>query len=148
MKKYLSTASILALSVMGVFAPTVKADEWNKQTNITINQAIEVEGTVLPAGSYVLKLVDLPSERHLVQILNAEENHVITTVFATPTYQTELPDKSEFKFYKSEAGRPPVLHAWFYPGDSTGFEFRELHGASTVAAAHGRSTITPNASSN
>jgi hypothetical protein len=37
---------------MGVFAPTVKADEWNKQTNITINQPIEVEGTVIPAGSY------------------------------------------------------------------------------------------------
>ena len=34
MKQYLSTVSIVALSMMGVFAPTVKADEWNKKTNI------------------------------------------------------------------------------------------------------------------
>ena len=148
MKKYLSTASILALSVMGLFAPTVKADEWNKQTNITINQPIEVEGTVIPAGSYVLKLVDLPSERHLVRILNAQENGVVATVFATPIYRFQPADNSEFKFYESEAGRPPALHAWFYPGDSTGFEFREVHGAATVARAHGPSTTTPNASSN
>ena len=66
MSNSLSTMSILALSVMGMFAPTVKADEWDKKTNITINQAIEVEGTVLRAGSYVLKLVDSPSNRNLV----------------------------------------------------------------------------------
>lgn len=148
MRKYFLTASILALSVMGLFAPTVKADEWNKQTNITINQPIEVEGTVIPAGSYVLKLVDLPSERHLVSILNAQENGVVAAVFTTPIYRSQPADKSEFKFYESEAGRPPALHAWFYPGDSAGFEFREVQGASSVAAAHGPSTTTPNASSN
>lgn len=147
MKKYLSTASILGLSVMGLLAPTVRADEWNKQTNITINQPIEVEGTVIPAGSYVLKLVDLPSERHIVRIVN-EENGVVATVFTTSIYRFQPADNSEFKFYESEAGRPPALHAWFYPGDSTGFEFREVHGASTVAAAHGLGTTTPNASSN
>jgi hypothetical protein len=33
---YLPIMSILALSVMGIFAPIVKADEWDKKTNITI----------------------------------------------------------------------------------------------------------------
>jgi hypothetical protein len=32
MSNSLSTMSILALSVMGMFAPTVKADEWDKTT--------------------------------------------------------------------------------------------------------------------
>src|SRR5260370_869229 len=91
------------------------------KTNITINKPIEVEGTVLPAGSYVLKLVDLQSERHLVRILNAEENRVIATVFTTPIYKFTPADKSEFNFYEPENGRPPALHAWFYPGDSAGF---------------------------
>jgi Protein of unknown function (DUF2911) len=144
----LLTTSIFALSVMGVFAPTVKADEWNKKTNITINQPIEVEGTVLPAGSYVLKLVDSPADRSTVWILNAAENHVIATVFAIPIYRTEPPDKSELRFSEPEAGRPLALHSWFYAGDSIGLEFREVHGASTVAAAQGPSTTVSNASSN
>ena len=39
MSNSLSTMSILALSVMGICA-TMKADEWDKKTNITINPAI------------------------------------------------------------------------------------------------------------
>ena len=104
MKHYFSTLSILALSTMGVLAPVAKATQWDKKTNITINQPIEVEGTVLPAGSYVLRLVDLAAERYTVRIFNAEENRVIKTVFATPTFMFEPSDGSQFKFYESNDG--------------------------------------------
>jgi hypothetical protein len=107
-----------------VFAPAVKADEWNKKTDITINQPIKVQDTVLPAGSYVIKLLDSPADRYIVQIFNAEENHLITTVFAVPVLKSHAPDSSEFKFYESESGQPAALHTWFYPGESTGYEFR------------------------
>src|SRR5271154_3751648 len=147
MRSYLSTVPVLALSVMGMFAPTVKADERDKKTNITIDQAIEVEGTVLPAGSYVLKLVE-PSDRHLVSIWNEDENRLITTVFPIPTYRLQPPDNSEFRFFESAVGQPPALHTWFYPGDQTGFEFRKAHGPATVEAAQRQSTTASNASSN
>ena len=125
MKHNFTPFAALALSLMGgVFAPAVKADEWNKKTDITINQPIKVQDTVLPAGSYVIKLLDSPSERHIVQIFNAEENHLITTVFAVPVLKSHAPDSSEFKFYESESGQPAALHTWFYPGESTGYEFR------------------------
>ena len=147
MKHYFSTLSVLALSAMGIFAPNVKADEWNKKTNITINQAIEVEGTVLPAGSYVLKLADL-TDRHVVQIFNAQENHLIATVFAVPAERLVPPDNSEFKFYELGSGQPPALHTWFYPGDQIGFEFREVHRAPAAVEARSGNTATPNVSSN
>ena len=125
MKYNFTPFAALALSLMGsVFAPAVKADEWNKKTDITINQPIKVQDTVLPAGSYVIKLLDSPSDRYIVQIFNAEENHLITTVFAIPALKSQAPDRSEFKFYESETGQPPALHTWFYPGESTGYEFR------------------------
>jgi len=38
---------MFALSETGVSAPTVRADEWNMETKITINQPIEAEGSVL-----------------------------------------------------------------------------------------------------
>jgi hypothetical protein len=125
MKHNFTPFAALALSLMGgVLAPAVKADEWNKKTNITINQPIKVQDTVLPAGSYVIKLLDSPSDRYIVQIFNAEENHLITTVFAVPVLKSHAPDSSEFKFYESESGQPAALHTWFYPGESTGYEFR------------------------
>ena len=68
----------------GIFTTAARADEWNKKTTITINQAIQIQDAVLQPGSYVLKLVNLPSERHLVQVLNQAENRVITTVFTVP----------------------------------------------------------------
>ena len=96
---------------------------------------LRVRDTVLPAGSYVMKLLDSPSDRYIVQIFNAEENHLITTVFAIPAVKSQAPDRSEFKFYESESGQPAALHTWFYPGDSTGFEFRAGREVAAPAAS-------------
>lgn len=124
MKSNFSRFATLALILIGgVFVPVMKADEWNKKTNITINQSIEIQGTVLPAGSYVIKLLDSPTERYAVQILNAGETHIITTIFAIPTYRFRPAANSEFSFYEPESGQPEALHTWFYPGDNVGFEF-------------------------
>ena len=148
MKHNFTTFAALALSLMGgVFAPAVKADEWNKKTDITINQPIKVQDTVLPAGSYVIKLLDSPSDRYIVQIFNAEENHLITTIFAVPVLKSHAPDSSEFKFYESESGQPAQLHTWFYPGDSTGFEFRAGRGEAAPAPSIADATSSTKAGS-
>jgi hypothetical protein len=81
-----------------------------------------------PAGSYVIKLLDLYSERHIVQIFNGEENHLITTIFAVPVLNSRPADDSVFNFYEFQPGQPAPLHTWFYPGDSTSFEFRRGRG--------------------
>lgn len=147
MKHYFPRFAALTLSLIsGVFTPVVKADESHKTTNITIDRPIEVQDTVLPAGSYIIKLAGAPFDHHLVQIFNAEGTHLITTVFTVPTYQLKTPDSSEFKFYESANGQPQALHTWFYPGDNTGFEFRPGRGA--MADESAQSTVnTTNSSS-
>jgi hypothetical protein len=125
MKHYLLTTATLALSLMGsVLVPALKADVSNKSTKITIDQSIDVQGTVLPAGSYVIKLLGSSSDRHTVLIFNAAENHLITTILAIPAYRLTPTGDSRFKFYEAAPGQPPALHTWFYPGDNFGFEFR------------------------
>lgn len=140
MKKCFRMIPALVLSLIGgLLAPVVKADDWNKKTNITINQPIEVQNTVLPAGSYVIKLLDSSAERYTVQIFNAAENHIITTMFAVPVYRDRAVGNSEFNFYKVENGQPAALHTWFYPGDSIGFEFTSAR-EETVAEARRQHT--------
>ena len=125
MKHYFSTIAILAVSLMStVLVPALKADENNKLTTITIDQSIDVQGTVLPAGSYVIKLLGSPCEPIHVLIYNADENHLIANVLAIPAYRLRPTGDSKFMFYESEEGQAPALHTWFYPGDNSGFEFR------------------------
>jgi hypothetical protein len=128
-KHYFRTIAVLAVSLMGsALVPALKADEWDRKTNIKIDQSIEVQGTVLPPGSYVMKLLDFSADRRIVQIFNADEDHLIVTVLAIPAYRLTPTGDSEFKFYKGVEGRPPVLRRWFYPGDNVGFELRSGRG--------------------
>jgi len=78
------------------------ADESDKKTIVTINETIEVPGKVLPAGTYVFKMLD-SSDRTLVAIYNADEMHLITTVQGIPTSRMETPDRPSFS---SKSGPP------------------------------------------
>jgi hypothetical protein len=125
-KHYFRTITALAISLMGsALVPALKADDWNHKTNIKIEHAIDVQGTVLPPGSYVVKLLSSTVDRRIVQIYNADENQLIVTVLATSAYRLRA-GNTDFMFYESGAGQTPSLRTWFYTGDNYGLEFREV----------------------
>ena len=108
------------------FAPSVKADDWNKKTTVTFNQPVEIPGVgaqVLPAGTYVFKLLDSPSDRHIVQVFNEDMTHVYATILAIPNYRLRATDKTVMTFRERAAGQPQAIRAWFYPGRHWGDEF-------------------------
>jgi LPXTG-motif cell wall-anchored protein len=105
------------------FAPALHADEWNKRTILTVNEPIQVPGKTLEPGQYVMKLLDSPSNRHVVQIYDKDEQHLITTVLAIPNYRLEPTGKTQFGFWETPAGQAKALRSWFYPGDNFGQEF-------------------------
>ncbi len=88
-----------------------------------MNEPIQVPNKVLPPGTYVMKLLDSPSDRHIVQIFNADENHLFTTILAIPNYRIQPTGKTVFTFWETPPGQPKALRAWFYPGDNFGQEF-------------------------
>jgi hypothetical protein len=117
----LSFAMLCALAV-----PTATADDWNRKTVVTFSGPVEVPGVGqhnLPAGTYVFKVLDSSSDRHIVQIFNQDETQVLTTVLAIPNYRLKTTDKTVITFRERPAGEPEALRAWFYPGHSWGEEF-------------------------
>ncbi len=116
-----AAASCLTLATLSVM-PAV-ADTWNKKTIITITEAVQVPGAILEPGKYVMKLLDSPSDRHIVQIFNEREDHVYTTILAIPNYRLQPTGKTEFQWWETPAGQPKAMRAWFYPGDNFGQEF-------------------------
>jgi hypothetical protein len=137
--------ALLSVAAMTVaVAPVVHADAWDKKTIATFSQSIEIPGKVLAPGTYVFKLMDSPSNRHIVRITNEREDQVIATVLAIPNYRLEPKSKTVFTFYEMPGGQPEVLREWFYPGDNFGQEFAYSKQRYTeiLAAIRGRSTTT------
>jgi hypothetical protein len=131
--------AIASIGLLGAaFAPSMRADEWNKRTVLTVNEPIQVPNKTLEPGKYVMRLMDSPSNRHIVQIYDATEQHLITTVLAIPNFRLALTGKTQFTFWETPPGQPKALRAWFYPGDNYGQEFAypKSEAVSIAAAAH------------
>jgi hypothetical protein len=111
----------------GILAPGATADQWDKKTIVTFSDSVEVARQVLPAGTYVFRLAESPTDRHIVQIWNADETKILATTITFPNTRLEPPDKSIFEFEERAGDSPMALKVWFYPGDSTGQEFVYSH---------------------
>jgi hypothetical protein len=140
--------STLAVSMVLLCQPVLRADEWNKKTVVTVDQEIQLPNVVLQPGTYVFKLVDSQSDRHIVQILNKDENQVITTLLAIPNYRLQPRGKTVFAFWEVPAGQIPAVRAWFYPGDVIGQEFPYPKDRAMQVAAYTKTAVpTSNAQS-
>jgi hypothetical protein len=122
---------VLRLSVSSVllcmmFSAVTSAQTWNKRTSVTLSGPVEIPGKdaqVLPAGTYVFRLLDSQSNRNIVQIFNSDESHLYATIVAIPNYRLRATDRTVMTFAERAAGEPQAIRAWFYPGDNSGQEF-------------------------
>jgi hypothetical protein len=107
-------------------APSAKASELDRKTVVKFSGPVEVPGVgaqILPAGTYIFKVLDSPSDRHIVQILSEDGTHVFTTILAIPNFRLKATDKTVITFRERPAGEPEALKAWFYPGREWGDQF-------------------------
>jgi hypothetical protein len=124
MKNVKAVFCLLAVTMLGaIVVPSARADEWNKKTVVTFSQAVEVPGKILPAGTYTFQLLDSPSDRHIVQIFNADGTQIIATILAINNYRLQPTGDTVMKFSERPGDAPEALRAWFYPGNSFGQEF-------------------------
>jgi hypothetical protein len=115
--------SVILAGGLLLLSLSLSADQWNKKTVLTFSQPVEIPGVVLPAGQYVFKLLDSLSDRHIVQVFNADENKVYATILAIPHYRMTPADKTVILFEERSGDSPQAIHAWFYPGENYGQEF-------------------------
>lgn len=108
----------------GVVVFRAQADQWDKKTTLTVNQPIQIEENLLQPGTYVMKLLNSQSDRHIVEIFNSDQNHLIGTIMAINNYRLQPTGKSQFTFWETPPGTARAMRAWFYPGDNFGQEFR------------------------
>lgn len=121
---YIGALAVTGLGLIGTsFVPKAHADAWDKMTIVTVNEPIIAGNKVLDPGTYVWKLMDSPSNRHVVQIFDKDQRHLEETILAIPNYRLQPTGHTQFAFWETPAGVPKAVRAWFYPGDNFGQEF-------------------------
>jgi len=130
MKLLKAATTVFCVALVSALAtPAAKADDWNKKTVVSFSGPVEIPGvhltgwSVLPAGTYVFKLLDSQSDRHIVQIFTKDEKTIVATILAIPNYRLKASDKTVITFRERPAGEPEAIRAWFYPGANWGEEF-------------------------
>jgi hypothetical protein len=137
--RVLCGAAILAACL----APAAHADEWTKLTYFTFSAPVEMPGMVLPAGSYKFELADPDATRRVVRISEKEGGKIQGIFLSIPDRKLEPSDKPIVMFRETPAGAPEAVKAWFYPGETTGYEFVYPHDqALKIAKATHASVLT------
>jgi hypothetical protein len=120
-KSYVIVGLIIAFTLF--FELVAHADPWDRSSTITFSEPIQIPGQVLPAGTYLFKLVNGDSDRNIVQILNPDRTVMYATLQTIATQRQEPTDDTAVTFAEQGTGKPEVLLKWFYPGRETGNEF-------------------------
>jgi hypothetical protein len=114
------SSSVLIL--MFCFSTVALADDWDQKTMFSLNQPVTIPGrVVLPAGTYIIKR--LSTVNPVLQILNESETKVYATFLPTPESVSNPPDTPTFSFKEMPEGSPMALKGFYYPGQSTEYEF-------------------------
>jgi hypothetical protein len=116
----LTACAILLSAILGAGA---KADQWNRKTVATFSDSVEIPGQVLPAGTYIFKLLDSTADRNIVEVWNSAETQLLATLKTIPEVRTETPGKVIFEFDERSGDSPMAIRSWFFPGQSTGRDF-------------------------
>jgi hypothetical protein len=115
--------AIAAMAYVAVVVPrTAAADEWNKQTVLTFSRDVQIPGKVLPSGTYVFRLADSLTNRHVVQVFD-QGGTILATVLTVPATRSTAADDTRITFEEQPAGTPFLIKTWFYPGELGGEQF-------------------------
>ncbi len=117
----LALSAFATLLACGI-APVASAQSDRENSTFTVAEPIEVGGFTLPAGTYLIKVVMLESNRNMVQVTNEDQTKVFASVLATPhpiRANEEVP-ASRYTYYTTAAGQPKALRTWFARDTSNG----------------------------
>jgi hypothetical protein len=121
-KLFLACALAFVVSLAGTAASA--QEPTNQITYFTFSAPFELPGgKTLPAGKYVFKIVDSPSNRHIVTVMSEDQQTVHATLLAIPAQRQDPADEPEVRFMEAEASAAPAVRTWWYPGRTIGHEF-------------------------
>src|SRR5918999_472721 len=121
--KLIATACFTAM--LAALPLTVAAQDFNtnERTFLTFSSTVELPGVTLQPGTYLFRLADSQSNRHIIQVLSQDEKQIHATILAVPAERLEVSGENVVTFRETAEGTTPAVQYWYYPGDKIGHEF-------------------------
>lgn len=119
----LSHNGIGAVLVLTLLSPAL-AHASDSVTYFTFSKPVQIPGATLPAGKYRFRVLDSDSGRNAVYV-SSEDGKKRYALFLTMRgmYRKEAENESLIAFRETRSGRPQAIRGWFYPGETSGYEF-------------------------
>jgi hypothetical protein len=124
-------AAVLAVGL----STAAHADEWNKLTYLTFSGPVNMPGITLPAGTYRFELMDPDTSRRVIRVSDKDGTKNYGIFLSIPDQKIEPSNNPVVMFREMPAGTPQAIQAWFYPGETTGYEFVYPHDQALKIAA-------------
>jgi hypothetical protein len=112
-----------AATMLAGFGTPASAQTADERTFFTFSGPVELPGVALAAGTYMFRLVSSNDDHSFVQVVSEDGKQTYGLFFTLPVQRAMSPGQAEVRFMGSAAGAPSAIQAWWYPSDSTGFEF-------------------------
>jgi hypothetical protein len=122
MKRLMTSASVLVVLVL-CMASGANAITSDKRTLFTFSTPVALPGVTLPAGTYMFRLADPDSTRRVIQVSNEKGNKSYAMLLTTPSEPRDASGEPEIQFMETVSGAPVAVQAWWYSGESIGYEF-------------------------
>lgn len=124
----------MPIGLAALLGAPLMADDYDKKTDVTFSEPVQVPGVVLPAGKYMFILLNSASSRHIVEVKSDDGQHLYAMIMTAAARRVEPTDKVVIDYYEMPAGTPNAIRQWFWPGDLDGQEFLYPHKEALVIA--------------
>src|SRR6185295_1657311 len=140
---------IAATALLVILNAAAQPAETARKTPFTTNEPVEIPGTILDGGQYIIRLVETEVHRNVlqvfetVQVWNADETQLLSTILTMPNYDRPTTDKTVFTFFDRGPRQAKALRLWFAPGRNYGQELvYPTEQAVELAKSVGRSVLS------
>jgi hypothetical protein len=138
----LRPAILAALAGLCVIAPA-RADETTKLTYLTFSNPVQLPGVTLAPGRYRFELADPVESRRVIKVATEDGKKQLGMLLTIPNTLPKPAKDSLVMFAERPSGEPEAVKAWFYPGESIGYEFIYPHDqALSIAKRHHTSVLS------
>jgi hypothetical protein len=144
MLKAIEVTAVGTLLIATPFKALAQTPEARKLTYLTFTKPIQLPGFELPAGKYRFSLADPDTSRRVVEVANEDGTKTYGFLLTIPDERLKPAKDALVLFNETEAGTPAAVRAWFYPGESLGYEmvYPKNQAVKIAKATHGRVLAT------
>ena len=121
MLKILTSACVFA--VLAFTGTTTHAQTIDHRTYFTFSGPVTLPGVTLPAGKYLFRNPDTLTGRRVVQVLSEDGRRAYAQLLTIPVQRFDAPKEPEVRFMETAEGTAAAIKAWWYPGNTIGWEF-------------------------